>query len=36
MEQYHINADGDIINHADWLSDNGYASEEEYQEACGF
>ena len=32
MEQYHINADGDIINHADWLSDNGYLSDAEIEE----
>ena len=32
MEQYHIDADGEIINHADWLADNGFASDEEAEE----
>jgi len=32
MEQYHTNADGEIINHADWLADNGFTSDEEVEE----
>jgi len=32
MEQYHMNQDGDIINHADWLADNGYLSDEDIED----
>lgn len=31
MEQYHLNADGDIVNHADWLAENGYISDEDIE-----
>ena len=29
MDKIHVNFDGDIVNHADWLSDNGYLSDED-------
>jgi len=33
MDKIHVNFEGDIINHADWLSDNGFLSDEEAEEA---
>jgi len=29
MDKIHVNCEGEIVNHADWLADNGYLSDDD-------